>query len=416
MSSIGYAMKQLTLLAVSLLVSLSVSAQFKTHTELPAKKDVIGQTPALGWNSWNTFGCNVSETLIKEMADAMIASGMKDAGYEYINIDDCWQGPRDERGYLTAHKERFPNGIKAVADYVHSKGLKIGIYSDAGNKTCAGYPGSRGFEYQDALTFAEWGIDYLKYDWCNTENVNPIGAYTTMSEALRVLDHPILFSMCEWGDNDPWLWGEELGHSWRVTGDIYNCWDCVHNHGSWASLGVLPILDKRTGIRKYAGPGHFNDYDMMEVGNGMTEAQDRSHFSLWAMLASPLIAGNDLRTMSETTRKILTNKDVIAVNQDKLGIEALRWIDTGKLNVFIKKLENNELAVVFLNRGDTTLEYTHDWDYYHLRDDDFNHSIDFTQEKFSFRDLWKGTSGNTIKPTKMKIPAHDIVFLRLKPL
>lgn len=404
-----------TVMAMSLLFVAASSAQFKTESVIPPKNNTIGQTPALGWNSWNTFGCNVSETLIKEMADAMVASGMKEAGYQYINIDDCWQGPRDARGYLTAHPERFPNGIKAVADYVHAKGLKLGIYSDAGNKTCAGYPGSRGFEYQDALTFAEWGVDYLKYDWCNTENINPIGAYTTMSEALRMLERPILFSICEWGDNDPWLWAKELGHSWRATGDIYNCWDCEFSHGSWASLGVLPILDRRKGIRKYAGPGHFNDYDMLEVGNGMTEAQDRSHFSLWAMLASPLIAGNDLRTMSETTRKILTNKDIIAINQDKLGYEALRMLDTGKLNVFIKKLDNNEWAMLFLNRTDNTMTYTHDWAYYPMKDDDMNASVNFSEETFNFRDMWKGTTGNTLKPTTFKIPPHDVVVIRLTP-
>lgn len=414
MSLFQYCVKPLLAVAAGVLISMSAAAQFKTSTEMPPKKE-IGLTPALGWNSWNTFACNVSEDLIKEMADAMVSSGMKDAGYEYINIDDCWQGARDERGYMTSHPERFPNGIKAVADYVHSKGLKIGIYSDAGNKTCAGYAGSRGFEYQDALTFADWGIDYLKYDWCNTENLNPIGAYTTMSEALRQLERPILFSICEWGDNDPWLWAADLGHSWRTTGDIYNCWDCAFNHGSWASLGVLKIIDRRQMIRKYAGPGHFNDLDMMEIGNGMTETQDRSHFSLWAIHASPLIAGNDLRNMSEATRKILTNKDVIAVNQDKLGYEALRMIDTGKLNVFIKKLENDEWAVLFLNRGDTVLDYTHDWEYYPLRDDDFNLSLNFSEKKFTFTNLWTGAKGDTLKPTKMKIQPHESVFIRLTP-
>jgi alpha-galactosidase len=404
----------LGIFASVLMLGANAHAQFKTSSELPLKHD-IGRTPALGWNSWNTFGCNLTDQLIRDMADAMVATGMKDAGYEYINIDDCWQGERDARGYLTAHPERFPHGIKAVADYVHSKGLKIGIYSDAGNKTCAGYAGSRGFEYQDALTFAEWGIDYMKYDWCNTENINPIGAYTTMSQALAKLERPILFSICEWGDNDPWLWAKELGHSWRATGDIYNCWDCAFNHGSWASLGVLKILDRRENIRKYSGPGHFNDYDMLEVGNGMTEAQDRSHFSLWAMLASPLIAGNDLRSMNETTRKILTNKEIIAINQDKLGYEALRMLDTGKLNVFIKQLENNEWAVLFLNRTDSTMDYTHDWEYYPMKDDDKGVSLNFSEKKFNYRDLWKGTKGNTLKPLKLKIPANDVVVLRLTP-
>ncbi len=381
----AFSISRILLAATVLIASVAVQAQFKTASDFPPKHD-IGKTPALGWNSWNTFGCNVNDALIREMADAMVASGMKEAGYEYVNIDDCWQGERDARGYLTAHPERFPNGIKAVADYVHAKGLKIGIYSDAGNKTC------------------------------NTENINPIGAYTTMSQALAKLERPILFSVCEWGDNDPWLWGKDISHSWRATGDIYNCWDCAFNHGSWSSLGVLKILDRREGIRKYAGPGHFNDYDMMEVGNGMTEAQDRSHFSLWAMLASPLIAGNDLRSMSETTRKILTNKEIIAVNQDKLGYEALRMLDNGKLNVFIKKLDNDEWAVLFLNRTDNTMDYTHDWEYYPLKDDDFGLSLNFSEKKFNYRDLWKGNKGNTLKPIKLKIPANDVVVLRLTPM
>lgn len=397
-----------------LAASVPVVAQFKTVAEIPPKKE-LSPAPALGWNSWNTFGCNVSDSLIREIADAMVSSGMKDAGYEYVNIDDCWHGGRDELGNIQVDPQKFPHGMKALADYVHSKGLKIGIYSDAGNKTCAGYPGSRGYEYQDALQYQAWGIDYLKYDWCNTENLNPIGAYTTMAQALAQLERPILFSLCEWGDNQPWEWGKDIGHSWRTTGDIYNCWDCEHNHGSWSSLGVLPILDKQMGLRKYAGPGHWNDMDMMEVGNGMTEAQDRSHFTLWAVLNSPLIAGNDLRSMSKTTRDILTNRDIIAINQDKLGIQAMRMLATDRLNVFAKPLENGDWAFVFLNRSHSTLDLEHDWEYYPLKDDEFGKSINFAEEKFTWRDLWKGNKGDTLKPLKVKIPAHDVVVLRLTP-
>lgn len=398
----------LSLATLALTIGANVSAK---------KFEQIGKTPPLGWNSWNTFACNVDEQLIRDMADAMVTSGMKDAGYEYINIDDCWHGERDSAGRIQANKERFPSGMKALADYVHAKGLKIGIYSDAGNKTCAGYPGSRGHEYQDALTYAEWGIDYLKYDWCDTENINAIGAYTTMRDALHKAGRPIFFSICEWGDNKPWDWAQNVGHAWRTTGDIYPCWDCELNHGSWSSWGVLPILDKQEKLRKFAGPGHWNDMDMMEVGNGMTEAQDRSHFSLWAIMSSPLIAGNDLRNMSDTTRKILTNKKVIAINQDALGVQAMKYIHAGDLMVFAKPLENGEWAFLFLNRGNTSLKYTHDWlHYYELKDDIFNHHIDFRKAKFTWVDLWKGNKGNTNTPLQLNIPAHDVVMLLLQPV
>lgn len=396
----------LAFIAVSFL-SLNVHAK---------KVEGLALTPPLGWNSWNTFACDVDEKLIRDMADAMVASGMRDAGYEYINIDDCWHGERDAKGNIQVNPKHFPSGMKALADYVHSKGLKIGVYSDAGNTTCGGKPGSRGHEYQDALIYAEWGVDYLKYDWCDTDNINPIGAYTTMRDALHKSGREILFSMCEWGDNKPWDWGKDIGHSWRTTGDIFPCWNCEYNHGSWSSWGVLRILDKQEGLRKYAGPGHWNDMDMMEVGNGMTEAEDRSHFALWAIMASPLIAGNDLRSMSDATRKILTNKKVIAVNQDKLGVQAMKFIHAGDLMIFAKPLENKEWAFLFLNRGDTTMTYTHDWKHnYELKDDIFNHFIDFNKDMFDWSDLWKNSHGDTKKPLKLTIPPHDIVMLKLIP-
>lgn len=397
------------MLCGAVLLSLNAAAE--------QKFEGLADTPPMGWNSWNTFDCDVDENMIREMADAMVETGMRDAGYEYINIDDCWHGERDEEGNIQVSEEHFPSGMKALADYVHSKGLKLGIYSDAGYTTCAGRPGSRGYEYQDARTYAEWGIDYLKYDWCDTENINPIGAYTTMRDALHKAGRPIYYSICEWGDNQPWEWAQDIGHSWRATGDIYPCWDCAYNWGSWSSLGVLKILDIRKDLRlrQYAGPGHWNDYDMMEVGNGMTEAEDRSHFSLWAMLNSPLITGNDLRSMSDTTRKILTNKDIIALNQDPRGVEAMRYIDAGDLNVFLKPLANDELALLFLNRGDDVLKYTHDWQFNIVKDDQVGLEINFNDKRFTWRDLWKGGKGNTDKPLKLEIPPHDVVVLRLTP-
>ncbi|MFW9597923.1 MAG: glycoside hydrolase family 27 protein, partial [Paludibacter sp.] len=300
------------LLAFILVLSGTLTAQ---------KFEGLAKTPPMGWNSWNKFACNVSEKLIKETADAMVATGMQNAGYEYIVIDDCWQIGRDSLGFIVADPERFPSGIKALADYIHSKGLKFGIYSCAGDKTCGGRPGSRGYEYQDALMYAKWGVDYLKYDWCFTENLNGKGAYITMSKALKQAGRPIVFSLCEWGDNKPWLWAKEVGHLWRTTGDIYNCYDCIEDHGTWKSFGVMQILDKQDGLRQYAGPGHWNDPDMMQVGNGMSFNQERAHFTMWAMLAAPLISGNDLRSMSQQTLSVLTNREVIAINQDTLGIQ-----------------------------------------------------------------------------------------------
>lgn len=396
----------LLMLCVGILLNVNVHAQ---------KFSELGKTPQMGWNSWNHFACNVSEKIIRDTADAMVKSGMKAAGYEYVNIDDCWHGERDAAGNIQPNAEHFPSGMKALADYVHSKGLKIGIYSDAGAKTCGGRPGSRGHEYQDALTYANWGIDYVKYDWCDTKGLNAEQAYITMRDAIRKAGRPMLFSICEWGDNKPGEWAKDVGHSWRTTGDIYPCWNCELGHGSWSSWGVLRILDKQDGLRKHAGPGHWNDMDMLEVGNGMTEAEDRAHFSIWAMLASPMIAGNDLRTMNESTRKILTNKDIIAINQDKLGVQALKFIDEGDIEVWVKALANNEWAFMFLNRADVNKRYEYKWAEHEVKDDISKHELDFKKTKFNWRDLWNNTNGSTAKNLALSIPPHSVVVLRLTP-
>ena len=312
----------------------------------------LAKTPPMGWNSWNKFACDINEDLIKQTADAMVSTGMKAAGYEYLNIDDCWHGTRDSLGFIHPDAKRFPSGMKALSDYVHSKGLKLGIYSDAGSATCGGKPGSRGYEYQDAITYAKWGIDYLKYDWCNTDALNAEEAYKTMRNALFAAKHPIVFSICEWGQSKPWTWGKNVGHLWRTTGDIYNCWNCEAGQGAWFANGVLNILDMQKDIRQYAGPGHWNDPDMLEVGNGMKVNEDRAHFSLWCMLAAPLISGNDLRNMNKETLEILTNKEVIAVNQDSLGIQCFKLMDYGDLEIYAKPLKNGDAAICFLNRSD----------------------------------------------------------------
>ena len=384
-------------------------------TSLMAQKfNNLAPTPPMGWNSWNTFACDVNETLIKQMADKMVSSGMKDAGYIYVNIDDCWHGERDSLGFIHPDPERFASGMKALAEYIHSLGLKFGIYSDAGWQTCGGKPGSRGYEYQDALQYAKWGVDYLKYDWCNTEALNQKGAYLTMRDALYKAGRPIVFSICEWGNSKPWTWGKDIGHLWRTTGDIINCFDCVVDHGTWKSNGIMEILDMQEGLRIYNGPNHWNDPDMMEVGNGMTVGEDKAHFSMWCMLAAPLIAGNDLRNMTEYTRTILTNKEVIAVDQDTLGIQGYKFISEDGLETWLRPLSGGDWAVCFMNRSDVTRNVEHDWTKEYVQDGFSNRIMDCKKDVYTIRDLWKHKeAGNTTKNFITQVPSHDVVMLRL---
>ncbi|MGH9457849.1 MAG: glycoside hydrolase family 27 protein [Thermoanaerobaculia bacterium] len=399
-------MRVAVLLIPLLLAAAGASAQ---------KYDGLATTPPMGWNSWNHFGCNVDEAVVRAAADAMVASGMKAAGYEYVVIDDCWQGTRDEMGFIRPDPDRFPSGMKALADYVHAKGLRLGIYSDAGAKTCAGRPGSRGHEYQDAKTFASWGVDYLKYDWCNTEGLNAKGAYTTMRDALRAAGRPVVLGICEWGENQPWAWGKDVGHLWRTTGDITSCFDCVVDHGSWKSWGVMPIVDKQDGLRGYAGPGHWNDPDMLEVGNGMSDAEDRAHVSLWAMLAAPLIAGNDLSKMRPETAAILTNREVIAVDQDRLGIQGFRHRTDGKIEIWARPLADGEWAVLFLNRSETPRTAQFDWSAERIEDALFGRDLTGSPV-YDIRDLWANRpAGDTARPFSATIAPHDVVMLRLTP-
>ena len=374
----------------------------------------LAKTPPMGWNSWNRFGCNVEENLIKATADAMVSSGMKDAGYQYVVIDDCWHGERDSAGFIHPDPVRFPSGMKALADYVHARGLKLGIYSCAGDRTCGGHPGSRGHEYQDALSYASWGIDYLKYDWCNTEGINPVGAYTTMRDALFHAGRPVVFSICEWGDSQPWLWGKEIGHLWRTTGDITNCFDCEVNHGGWSSWGIMKIVEMRKDIRMHAGPGHWNDPDMMEVGNGMAVHEDRAHFSLWCMLAAPLIAGNDLRTMSKETIGILTNREAIAINQDSLGIQALRCnSDLDGTELWAKPLAHGDWALCLLNRSHAPAHVHLEWSKQPIADGISKTSLD-PKAVYGIRDVWRGKNiGTTTRPLEADVPVVDVLLLRL---
>lgn len=389
---------------------------FIISTYVHAQKfEGLAKTPPMGWNTWNKFACDVDEKLIRSAADAMVESGLKDAGYVYIVIDDCWHGDRDSQGFIQADPKRFPSGMKALVDYVHSKGLKFGIYSDAGNKTCGGRPGSRGHEYQDALTYASWGVDYLKYDWCDTEGINAVGAYTTMRDALYAAGRPILFSMCEWGQNKPWTWAKEIGHMWRTTGDIYHCFDCEKNHGTWSSWGVLRILDMQEGLRKYAGPDHWNDPDMMEVGNGMKTGEDRAHFSMWCMLAAPLMAGNDIANMTGETKEILMNKAAIAIDQDELGVQGFKLETKDSVETWFKPLANGDWAACFLNRGNSTKKLEVNWKMMEVNDVEVSgKEADFDKVTYSIYNIWtKKDQGLTSKIFKAEVSGHDVIMLRL---
>lgn len=381
---------------------LFVSTFFFLNTNAQ-KFDNLAQTPPMGWNSWNKFGCDVSEELIMGIADAMASSGMADAGYEYIVIDDCWQVGRDENGEVIVDKERFPNGMKYLADYIHSKGLKFGIYSCAGTQTCQGRPGSRGYEFQDARTYARWGVDYLKYDWCYATTQNAQASYELMRDALYKAGRPIVFSLCEWGQSKPWEWAKDVGHLWRTTGDIVDRWDAM-----------MAIFDAQKELAKYAGPGHWNDPDMLEVGNGgMTTEEYRTHFSLWCMLAAPLMAGNDLRNMDGETLEILTNSEMIAVNQDTLGKQAFCFRDNGDYEIWVKKLANEEKAVCLLNRADETKTVEVNIPVLLKANDYYWASDPYEIQDYTMRDLWQHENikpqGNTMK---VEMPPHSVKVYR----
>jgi len=362
----------------------------------------IARTPAMGWNSWNKFAGRVTDGDVRAMADAMASNGMRDAGYVYVNIDDTWEGDkRDSLGNITTNG-KFPD-MKALADYVHSKGLKLGIYSSPGPTTCAGYIGSYGHEAQDAKTFAEWGIDYLKYDWCGARMLyrddEMPAVYQVMGDALLATGRPILYSLCQYGRQEVWKWGADVGgNSWRTTGDIRDSWE------SMANIGFRQDV-----LAAYAKPGHFNDPDMLEIGNGgMTEVEYRTHMSLWAMLAAPLLAGNDLRTMSGAVLEILTNKEVIGIDQDSLGRQATRaWMSRDSASVrqeiWTRPLANGAYAVAAFNRGPDATPVTIDFAALHID----------TQGR-PVRDLWAH------RPVRVRdrrytatIPSHGVVMLRV---
>ena len=399
----------------------------KPDAPLP-KWENLAETPQMGWSSWNKFQTNINEDLIKATADRMVELGLADAGYVYLNLDDGWHGERDEMGFIHEDKEKFPSGMKALADYVHSKGLKLGIYSDGGTNTCACYAGSQGHEFQDAYMYAQWGIDYLKYDWCFHGTLNPVDAYTLMRNALRWAGRPIFFSMCEWGSSKPWEWAAEVGHSWRTTGDIAaGFFKGKHN---W-DLGVMEIVERNEPLRQYAGPGHWNDPDMLEVGNGMSVAEDRTHFTLWCMMAAPLILGNDLVNISDETLAIITNREMIAVDQDPLGIQGLRLLKEGDLQYWFKPLSDGDWAFCVVNTGENAADVTVDWMALDFKDGLSGRSTDFGTVKYSVRNLWnasakpfttlvkgKGKLRRQMVPATVQVTvgSHDVAAFRLTPV
>nr|WP_158786670.1 glycoside hydrolase family 27 protein [Granulicella sp. L46] len=369
-----------------------------------AQHSTLASTPPMGWNSWNKFGCHVNEALIRSAADQMVASGMNTVGYQYVVIDDCWHGERDAHGNIQPDPKLFPTGIKALADYVHSRGLKFGIYTDAGTKTCAGRPGSRGHEFQDAQQYAAWGVDYLKEDWCNTGTQNAEASYATMHEALVAAGRPIVFSICEWGTAKPYLWGNQVGGNlWRTTGDIADKFQGKDDY----RFGMIDIVDQNADLYSYAGPGHWNDPDMLQIGNGgMSPVEYHTHFSLWAMMAAPLIAGNDLSSMSDDTKAILLNKEVIAIDQDPLGEAGRRVWRSGNLEVWSRNLSGGYRAVVLLNRGATAQNITVHWS-------DISYPDSLNAQ---IRDLWKAKDlGSSKGSFTAEVASHGVVMLTVKP-
>ena len=396
-----------------IILALAVLAGASLHAQ---KFPNLALTPPMGWNSWNKFAGNINEDLIRQTADAMATNGMRDAGYVYIVVDDCWEAmQRDKLGNIVADPKKFPSGMKALGDYLHAKGFQFGIHNCAGTKTCAGFPGGRGHEFQDALTYASWGVDFLKYDWCEHGTANSEETYKTMRDGLAAAGRPIVFSLCEWGDTKPWLWAKDIGHLWRTTGDIYNCFDCTFDHGTWKSFGVLQILDKQDGLREYAGPGHWNDPDMLEVGNGMAVNEERAHFSMWCMLAAPLIAGNDMQTMSAETREVLTNPEAIAVDQDKLGVQGFKYSAKDGVEIWFKPLAGGDWAMTLLNRNPEAKTISFDWKNEKVTDSFAKRDANFATTTYGLRDLWlKKDAGTTKEILSAEIPGHDALMLRLK--
>ncbi|MFI6937891.1 NPCBM/NEW2 domain-containing protein [Streptomyces sp. NPDC050418] len=374
----------------------------ETASARPLVDDGLALTPPMGFNNWNSTHCRAEfdEEMVKSIADIFVEKGLKDAGYEYVNLDDCWALPqRNADGKLVPDPVRFPNGIKAVADYVHAKGLKFGIYTSAGTKTCnsAGFPGGLGHEESDAQQFADWGVDYLKYDNCNNQGVDAKQRYIKMRDALRAAaettGRPIVYSICEWGQNKPWEWAADVGHLWRTTGDISD---------NWGSM--LGIMKQNLPLAPYAGPGRWNDPDMLEVGNGgMTDTEYRTHFSMWSIMAAPLLIGSDLREATDATYEILGNEEVIAVDQDPLGKQGEVVSSEGGRWVVSKEMKDGSRAVALFNESSSAQRIATTAEAVGLPESD----------AYSVRDLWQHKSYNSAGTLSATVPAHGTVMLRV---
>jgi len=405
------------LLAPTVTVTLALAmgaVALSSATPAQALNNGVGRTPPMGWNTWNTFGCNINETLIKQTADALVSNGMRDLGYEYVVVDDCWFDPnRDSAGNLQANLSRFPSGMKALGDYLHARGLKFGLYQAPLDKTCAqyfnAYPGATGslnHEVQDARQFAAWGVDYLKYDWCSPTGTidDQVRTFAKMRDALAATGRPILYSinpnsihsktgpLRNWGD---------VANIWRTTEDITNAWNTGQTNGY--PMGIQNIVNVNAPLSGYAAPGQFNDPDMMVVGRGgMNDTEMRSHFALWAIMAAPLIAGNDVRNMDNATATIMKNQNLIAINQDTLGLQAAQISNDGTRRILAKRLSNGDVAVALFNQGGstTTISTT-------------TSAIGLSGNSFSLRDAWTNAVTSTTGAISASVPAHGTVVFRV---
>jgi alpha-galactosidase len=387
-----------SLLTALTLVAASVVVPVLPAAAMPDAADpALALTPPMGFNNWNTTGCDINEQMIRDMADIFVTKGLKDAGYQYVNVDDCWaDATRDPAtGRLRNHPARFPSGMKALADYIHARGLKFGIYTSAGTQTCAKtMPGALDHEEIDAQTFADWGVDYLKYDNCNNEGRPALERYTKMRDALKRTGRPIVYSICEWGQNKPWEWGKDVGNLWRTTGDINDTWS-----------KTVEILKLNAPLDAYAGPGHWNDPDMLEVGNGRQSTTEyRSHFALWSIMAAPLLIGADLRKVSQEHLDILRNKEIIAINQDRLGIQGKVIYQKDGQWVFVKPLSNGDKAVALFNESEVnaTISTT-------ARDLGLPRGIGYT-----VRDLWQRKNFQSAGRISAALPPHGTAIFRVK--
>jgi alpha-galactosidase len=397
-----------------LALGLGAVASLRDPRPALALDNGVARTPPMGWNTWNTFGCNINETLIRQMADAIVANGMRDLGYKYVVVDDCWFNPnRDSAGNLQGDPSRFPSGMRALGDYLHARGLLFGIYQVPAAETCAQYfnsypgaTGSQGHEAQDARQFAAWGVDFLKYDWCSPAgSINDqVTAFARMRDALAATGRPIVYSINSNSIHEKTgpqrNWGD-VANMWRTTEDITNAWDTGQTNGF--PMGIQNIVNVTVPLASYARPGGFNDPDMMEVGRGgMTDTEMRSHFALWAVMASPLIAGNDLRNPSAATLTILRNQNLIAINQDSLGLQAVQVSNDGTRRVLAKRLSNGDVAVALFNQGSatTTVSTT-------------AAAVGKTGSSFTLLDAWSNATSTTSGTISASVPGHGTVVYRL---